>query len=144
VHLQVEVRACSKHAARPIIVDVAGLSPSICVSGYLRFQGTIKFINSAPLPERAGLWPLLSVLSAEGNGVMEFEVGRRKAGDFGLQWTAQRHAAGITVPCMLLAWCEVAGLLVQLYGVQSQPQGITLPTVNGHSSCISHPYASVY
>jgi hypothetical protein len=72
--VQVVVRACTGDPSRPIIVDVNNLQQQIYVYGAIRWEGNIKFVNSWPSPRRGGLFPLISVLSVEGNGTIEFQV----------------------------------------------------------------------
>ena len=44
------------------------------VFGSMTWQGTIRFINTFPSQRRGGLFPLISVLSVEGDGVIDFKV----------------------------------------------------------------------
>lgn len=73
---QVDIRACTGDVNAPIIVDVNNLQQQIYVYGFMRWAGNIKFINSYPSPRRAGMWPLISILSVEEDGIVEFEVSR--------------------------------------------------------------------
>lgn len=56
----------------PIIIDISNLAQQIYVYGTMTWQGSIRFINSFPSPRRAGLFPLISILSVEGDGVIAF------------------------------------------------------------------------
>eukprot|EP00878_Enallax_costatus_P022137 GHUV01023476.1.p1 GENE.GHUV01023476.1~~GHUV01023476.1.p1 ORF type:complete len:648 (+),score=136.49 GHUV01023476.1:46-1944(+) len=69
----VEIRACTGDINNPIIVDINNLQQQIYVYGFVRWAGNIKFTNSYPSPRRAGLYPLISILSVEENGIIEFE-----------------------------------------------------------------------
>jgi hypothetical protein len=71
---QVEIRACKGSADDPIIVDTNRLGQFICVYGYMLWQGNIKFTNIEPPPRRAFLYPLVSSLSVEQDGIVAFEV----------------------------------------------------------------------
>lgn len=75
---QVEIRACTGDVNTPVIVDVNYLQQQIYVYGFMRWAGNIKFINSYPSPRRAGLFPLISILSVEEDGIVEFEVRRTR------------------------------------------------------------------
>ncbi|WIA08255.1 hypothetical protein OEZ85_007699 [Tetradesmus obliquus] len=69
----VTIRACTGDASQPIIVDVNNLQQQIYVYGEMRWEGNIKFVNSFPSPRRAGLFPLISVLSVEQDGIIGFK-----------------------------------------------------------------------
>jgi hypothetical protein len=56
-------------------VDVNNLQQQIYVYGEMRWEGNIKFINSFPSQRRAGLFPLISILSVEQDGIIAFKVG---------------------------------------------------------------------
>jgi hypothetical protein len=71
---QVTIRACTGDVSKPIIVDVNNLQQQIYVYGEMRWEGNIKFINSFPSQRRAGLFPLISILSVEQNGIIAFKV----------------------------------------------------------------------
>lgn len=71
--LQVQIRACTS-AEEPVIVDINNALQQIYVSGSMIWQGSIKFINTFPSPRRGGMFALISVLSVEGDGVVEFRV----------------------------------------------------------------------
>jgi hypothetical protein len=73
--LQVTIRACTGDASKPIIVDVNNLQQQIYVHGQMHWEGNIKFINSFPSQRRAGLFPLISILSVEHDGIIAFKVG---------------------------------------------------------------------
>lgn len=60
-------------------MDVNNLLQQVYVYGTMEWQGSIKFINSFPSPRRGGLFPLISVLSVEGDGMVAFKV-RQYAG----------------------------------------------------------------
>eukprot|EP00879_Flechtneria_rotunda_P008456 GHRR01008858.1.p1 GENE.GHRR01008858.1~~GHRR01008858.1.p1 ORF type:complete len:979 (+),score=314.62 GHRR01008858.1:172-3108(+) len=70
--MQVNIRAC-QDPRRPIIVDINNKQQQIYVYGRITWSGTIKFINSFPSPRRAGLAPLISVLSVEQDGIISFQ-----------------------------------------------------------------------
>eukprot|EP00775_Hariotina_reticulata_P011706 gene11706-11851_t len=69
---KVEIRACGQDSDRPIIVDINNLQQQIYVYGFMRWHGNMKIINSFPSPRRAGLFPLVSILSVEDEGIIEF------------------------------------------------------------------------
>lgn len=50
------------------------MQQQIYVYGNMTWQGSIKFINPFPSPRRGGMVELISVLSAEGDGKVEFRV----------------------------------------------------------------------
>lgn len=97
VHLQVEIRACTS-AQDPIIVDINNALQQVYVYGTMVWAGSIKFINTFPSPRRGGLFALVSVLSVEGNGTVEFRVRPRKAG---CQCVRLQEAAAATLPPVL-------------------------------------------
>ena len=68
------IRACTGDASNPIVVDVSNLQQQIYVYGEMRWEGNIKFVNSFPSQRRAGLFPLISVLSVEQDGIIGFKV----------------------------------------------------------------------
>jgi hypothetical protein len=76
---QVTIRVCTGDASKPIIVDVNNLQQQIYVYGQMHWEGNIKFINSFPSQRRAGLFPLISILSVEHDGIIAFEVGAVKS-----------------------------------------------------------------
>lgn len=76
---QVTIRACTGDASQPIIVDVNNLQQQIYVYGEMRWEGNIKFVNSFPSQRRAGLFPLISVLSVEQDGIIGFKVRAARA-----------------------------------------------------------------
>jgi hypothetical protein len=55
-------------------VDVNNLLPQVYVYGVMEWQGSIKFVNSFPSPSRGGMFAIVSVLSAERDGVIGFKV----------------------------------------------------------------------
>jgi hypothetical protein len=79
VHLQVEIRACTS-TQDPIIVDINNAMQQVYVFGTMVWAGSIKFINTFPSPRRGGMFALVSVLSVEGNGSVEFRVRSRPDG----------------------------------------------------------------
>jgi hypothetical protein len=56
-------------------VDVNNLQQQIYVYGQMHWEGNIKFINSFPSQRRAGLFPLISILSVEKDGIIALKVG---------------------------------------------------------------------
>jgi hypothetical protein len=56
-------------------VDVNNLLQQVYVYGLMEWQGSIKFINSFPSPRKGGMFALVSVLSVERDGIVEFKVG---------------------------------------------------------------------
>lgn len=97
VHLQVEIRACTS-AQDPVIVDINNALQQVYVYGSMVWAGSIKFINTFPSPRRGGLFALVSVLSVEGDGVIEFRVRRRKVG---CQCVRVQEAAAAALPPVL-------------------------------------------
>jgi len=87
---QVELRACTG----PIVVDVNNLLQQVYVYGSMVWQGSIKFINSFPSPRRGGLFSLVSVLSVEGDGVVEFKVCGRQWAMYSAAYVASDVAFG--------------------------------------------------
>jgi hypothetical protein len=57
-----------------VIVDINHALQQIYVYGQMVWQGSIKFINPYPSPRRGGMVELISVLSVEMDGVVEFRV----------------------------------------------------------------------
>jgi hypothetical protein len=126
-HEQVSIRACRSPSA-PVVVDVNNLLQQVYVYGRMSWQGSIRFINSFPSPRRAGLFPLISILSVERDGVIEFKVRRQHQhlrGSRGQRGGVDVAALGalavcdVLTACCVMLCCAVQG--VHIHGNEPSP-----------------------